>query len=49
MKALEALRDVAGDEDVRDVLLESLNSDANPGVRVEAVNMLVRSLEMESA
>jgi len=48
MKALEALRDVAGDQDVRDALLESLNRDSNPGVRVEAVNLLVRSLEVGS-
>jgi HEAT repeat protein len=49
MRALEALRDVAGEADVRDVLLQSLNRDSNPGVRVEAVNLLVRSLELESA
>ena len=48
MKALEALREVAGDEDVREALLAALNSDVNPGVRVEAVNLLVRSLELES-
>ena len=35
--------------DVRDALLESLNRDSNPGVRVEAVNLLVRSLEIESS
>ncbi len=44
----EALRDVVGERDVRDALLESLNRDSNPGVRVEAVNLLVRSLELES-
>ena len=49
MKALESLRDVAGEEDVREALLDALNSDANPGVRVEAVNLLVRSLEVGSA
>jgi HEAT repeat protein len=32
---------------VRDTLLEALQHDANPGVRVEAVNLLVRSLESE--
>jgi len=30
---------------VRDTLLESLQQDSNPGVRVEAVNLLVRSLD----
>ena len=49
MKALEALRDAAGEQDVRDALLESLDRDSNPGVRVEAVNLLVRSLELGSA
>ena len=34
---------------MRETLLAALNSDANPGVRVEAVNLLVRSLELESA
>jgi HEAT repeat protein len=48
MKALEALREVAGQEDVREALLDRLNIDSNPGVRVEAVNLLVHSLEMES-
>src|SRR5262249_49919579 len=33
---------------VRDAVLESLEEDANPGVRVEAINLLVRSLEMET-
>ncbi len=41
MKALEALRDSAADD-------EALQHDANPGVRVEAVNLLVRSLEGET-
>jgi hypothetical protein len=30
---------------VREALLEALKHDSNPGVRVEAVNLLVRSLE----
>ena len=33
---------------MRDALLDALNHDANPGVRVEVVNMLVHSLEHES-
>jgi hypothetical protein len=33
---------------VRETLLEALRHDANPGVRVEAVNLLVRSLEGEA-
>jgi HEAT repeat protein len=45
MKALEALRDSSEDDSVRDTLLDALQHDANPGVRVEAVNLLVRSLE----
>jgi HEAT repeat protein len=45
MKALEALRDSAGDEAVRETLLQALQHDPNPGVRVEAVNLLVHSLE----
>jgi hypothetical protein len=48
MKALEALRDAATDNAVRDTLLEALEHDGNPGVRVEAVNLLVRSLEAEN-
>jgi HEAT repeat protein len=48
MKALEALRDSAADDAVRDTLLEALQHDANPGVRVEAVNLLVRSLGSEA-
>jgi HEAT repeat protein len=31
------------------VLLESLEHDGNPGVRVEAVNLLVRSLDHETS
>jgi HEAT repeat protein len=49
MKALESLRDAATDDAVRQVLLESLERDANPGVRVEAVNLLVRSLDHETS
>jgi len=30
---------------VRETLIDALEHDANPGVRVEAVNLLVRSLE----
>jgi HEAT repeat protein len=33
------------DSTVRQALLEALEHDSNPGVRVEAVNLLVRSLE----
>jgi hypothetical protein len=44
---LEALRDSAADDTVRETLLDALQHDANPGVRVEAVNLLVRSLEGE--
>src|SRR2546430_12318952 len=47
MKALEALRDAAGDDDVRQALLDTLEHDTNPGVRVEAVNLLVGSLDGE--
>jgi hypothetical protein len=32
---------------VRQTLLQALRHDSNPGVRVEAVNLLVRSLENE--
>jgi len=52
LKALESLRDATSDRMVRQTLLESLQQDSNPGVRVEAVNLLVRSLdagERESA
>jgi HEAT repeat protein len=49
MKALESLRDAAADDAVRQVLLESLEHDGNPGVRVEAVNLLVRSLDHETS
>src|SRR3989442_5000427 len=44
MKARQSLRGEAADDAVRQVLLESLEEDGNPGVRVEAVNLLVRSL-----
>jgi HEAT repeat protein len=49
MKAIELLRDSAGDQAVRQALLEALDHDANPGVRVEAVNLLVRTLENSSS
>src|SRR6267378_1090819 len=45
LEALEALRDYASEDSVRAVLLETLKHDSNPGVRVEAVNLLVNSLE----
>jgi HEAT repeat protein len=45
MKALESLRDAVADQAVRETLIDALEHDANPGVRVEAVNLLVRSLE----
>jgi HEAT repeat protein len=48
MKAIESLRDSAGDELVREALLEALDHDPNPGVRVEAVNLLVRTMENNS-
>ena len=45
MKALEALRDSTSEESVRETLLQALQDYPNPGVRVEAVNLLVRSLD----
>src|SRR5260370_22707935 len=45
MKALESLRDAASRDEVRTELLDALEHDANPGVRVEAVNVLVGSLQ----
>jgi HEAT repeat protein len=45
LKALESLRDATADRGVRETLLQALQQDANPGVRVEAVNLLVRSLD----
>jgi len=48
MKAIESLRDSTSDESVRETLLEALDHDSNPGVRVEAVNLLVRTLENRS-
>ena len=39
------MRDAGIDSTVRQALLEALQHDSNPGVRVEAVNLLVRSLE----
>ena len=44
LKALDALRDYTHEVSVRDTLLDALHHDANPGVRVEAVNLLVNSL-----
>src|SRR5262249_34885869 len=35
----------AGEDAVRAVLFDALKHDSNPGVRVEAVNLLVNSLE----
>jgi hypothetical protein len=49
MKALEALRDSAADDTVREALLDALTHDSNPGVRVEVVNMLVHSLEHDQS
>jgi len=45
LKALDALRDMVAVAAVRDALLDTLQHDPNPGVRVEAVNLLVRSIE----
>jgi hypothetical protein len=45
LKALDALRDMVALPAVRDTLLVTLQRDPNPGVRVEAVNLLVRALE----
>jgi HEAT repeat protein len=36
------------DKSVRETLIDALEHDANPGVRVEAVNLLVRSLEQSA-
>jgi HEAT repeat protein len=49
MKALDALRDSVQEGPVRDVLIDVLQQDTNPGVRVEAVNLLVRSLGHDSS
>jgi HEAT repeat protein len=49
MKALESLHDAVADEAVRETLIDALEHDANPGVRVEAVNLLVHSLEQGAA
>ena len=49
MKALESLRVAASDDDVRQALLDALEHDGNPGVRVEAVNVLVGSLQRGDA
>ncbi len=48
IKALESLRDSADDAAVHETLLGILAHDASPGVRIEAVNLLVHSLEQES-
>ena len=48
MKALEALRDSSTDERVREAMMDALKHDANPGVRVEVVNILVHSLGPEA-
>jgi hypothetical protein len=47
LKALEALRESVSDQAVRETLLQALRHDSNPGVRVEAVNLLVRSIEAD--
>jgi HEAT repeat protein len=47
MKALEALREAAGEDDVRETILDALEHDNNSGVRVAAVNLLVGSLKNE--
>jgi HEAT repeat protein len=47
MKALEALRNAIDEDAVRETMLQALEHDANPGVRVEAVNLLVLSLESD--
>lgn len=49
MKAMDSLRDAATDPKVRETLIGALEHDANAGVRAEAVNLLVHSLEVESA
>jgi len=41
MKALESLRIPASDDDVRQATARCPGDDGNPGVRVEAVNVLV--------
>src|SRR3984957_18431152 len=45
LDCLEALKARSGDSDVREALLAAARKDQNPGVRVEAVNLLVNSLE----
>jgi hypothetical protein len=47
IKALESLRDAADDDAVRATLLGVLDHDASPGVRIEAVNLLVRAVELD--
>jgi HEAT repeat protein len=44
MKALETLQGFEQDTVVRQTLLDALQSDANSGVRIEAMNLLLNSL-----
>ncbi len=46
---LDCLEALKADDDVRQALLDALEHDANPGVRVEAVNVLVGSLQPEQS
>src|SRR6266481_2920668 len=45
LDCLEALKAASRDQQVRQALLDALQHDGNPGVRVEAVNVLVGSLQ----
>src|SRR5207249_278379 len=45
LDCLEALKAVSRDQQVRQALIDALEHDSNPGVRVEAVNVLVGSLQ----
>jgi hypothetical protein len=47
-KALEALQGFEQDPMVRDAVLDALDSDANSGVRVEAIHLLLTSLQSGS-
>src|SRR6266851_3711303 len=49
LDCLEALKAAARDQQVRQALIAALEHDANPGVRVEAVNVLVGSLQPEQS
>ncbi len=40
MKALEGLKSFAGDSEVRKILAQILQMDDNPGVRIQAIDML---------